>query len=302
MSIYINEFMDGANSICREERQFSLYLYNLLADCRKIKIDYEGFANKNYEVVQAYYEASFMRDYFNAADDKSEFNRKLVNFANRKLKMLYADSQCEVVTADEFKAAALPVDSIYDINKDINAEDISFDVAKHINGWSGKDEREYRNPVAKWMMNVKPDIALLLKRKGVKRDDYRLHFIECKYTSGMDVYPSWIGVSGEDGSIKECKKLVFTQTELLELVLEFLCDELELAFDGENNSVVSGTFVSAAYFLGSYSERHITEDGEELNDKNSISLQKLCEYNSTDDGKKTREPKVLLGRTVEVTF
>lgn len=302
MSIYINKFMDGTNSICREERQFSLYLYNLLADCRKIKIDSEGFANKNYEVVQAYYEASFMRDYFNAAESKAEFNRSLVDFANRKLRMLYAASTCETMPADEFKANGVPVDSIYDINKDINAEDISFDIAKHINGWSGGSEREYRNPVAKWMMNIKPDIALLLKRKGVKKDDYRLHFVECKYTSGMDVYPAWIGVSGEDGSIKECRKLVLSQLELQDFVLEFLCNELELAFDSESNSAVAGGFVSAAYFLGAYSERYITADGEELNDKNSISLQKLCDYSSNDETGKTREPKVVLGRTVEVIF
>lgn len=302
MSIYINSFLDGSNSICREERQFSLYLYNVLTACKKIKIDSEGLANKNYEVVRAYYEASFMRDYFNNAKSKSDFNRKLVDFANRKLKELYNDAKYEVIAVSEFEAKGVSNNMIYDINTDINSDNISFDLAKHINGWSSESERVYRNPIAKWMMNVKPDIGLLLKRRGIKRDEYKLHFIECKYMSGIDVYPALVGFSGDDGKISECKKLILTQIEVQELVLEFLCDELGLAFDDENNVSICKSFVSIAYFLGAGNEKRIYEDGVELDEKHMISLQKLYDYNNVPEGKKVKETRTMLGKMIEITF
>ena len=86
MDILINDYINGERSLCRDEAQFSVYLFQILNGCKRVKIDSDNFTNKTYEVMQAYYMPAFLRDYFNYADSKAEFNRKLVTFANRKLK------------------------------------------------------------------------------------------------------------------------------------------------------------------------------------------------------------------------
>lgn len=43
------------------------------------------------------------------------------------------------------------------------------------------------------MMNVRPDIAVLLKRRGIKRTELRMHEIDCHYLNSVDTYPAMIG-------------------------------------------------------------------------------------------------------------
>lgn len=313
MGIIINEFLNGENSICREERQFSLYLYNLLANCKRIKLDLENFANKNYEVAYAYYEASFMRDYFNDAVSKSEFNLRLLEFANRKLKEFYSNYEAMGITMETVDIKKVQPDEVYDINMEIDAACPDFDTAKHINGWSGM-EKKYRNPLAKWMMNVKPDIALLLKRRGIKRDEYRLHFIECKYTSGLDSYPALVGVKDKNGKVTECRRLIGSQLQIQEMILEFLCKQMELTVRGdihdsgktgeaaEKSVSVENGFVSLAQFCGARNAANQAEVS--CGDEKRIPIQKLCEYgiNVLSEDRKAKDPKVILGSFVEVGF
>lgn len=66
---------------------------------------------------------------------------------------------------------------------------------------------------ARWMMNAKPDIGLLLNVDG----EYTLHFIECKYLSPEDRYRDRNGT-------------YTSQTELQGEILSFLCGPLGLSY------------------------------------------------------------------------
>ena len=147
MNLDLKNYLNGENSICREERQYALFLYNILAGQKEITID-----EQVYTIEQVCYEASFMRDFFNYLSDeeKIEFNKELMQFANKK-------------------------DCLMDMNE--------FDkkiFLHHINQWSKNEKnKEFVHPIAQFMMNAKPDISILVS----KDNQYILHFIECKYVS-----------------------------------------------------------------------------------------------------------------------
>ena len=63
MDILINDYINGERSLCRDEAQFSAYLFQILNGCKRVKIDSDNFTNKTYEVMQAYYMPAFLRDY-----------------------------------------------------------------------------------------------------------------------------------------------------------------------------------------------------------------------------------------------
>ena len=60
MDILINDYINGERSLCRDEAQFSAYLFQILNGCKRVKIDSDNFTNKTYEVMQAYYMPAFV--------------------------------------------------------------------------------------------------------------------------------------------------------------------------------------------------------------------------------------------------
>jgi len=177
----LKEFIGGN---CREERQYALYLAyaleklsNVLKKIVSQENDIDDFF-KNQEIVEVFYEATLMRDHWNI--DKKSFNEKLWEFVkdkpgnNRKM---------------------WPV-----------SKGIMQNVEKHANYWSDN----YAHPLARWMMNAKPDIAVI---SSDNNQDYYLSFIECKYLSGIDTYRY-----SENGKIYE-----LSQLKVQKYILEFLC-------------------------------------------------------------------------------
>ncbi len=122
MDILINDYINGERSLCRDEAQFSAYLFQILNGCKRVKIDSDNFTNKTYEVMQAYYMPAFLRDYFNYADSKAEFNRKLVTFANRKLRALYAGEEAQGAMLEDVDAKAVNAAEIYNLDKELDIE------------------------------------------------------------------------------------------------------------------------------------------------------------------------------------
>lgn len=312
MEILVNDYINGDASFCREDAQFSVYLFQLLNGCKRVKIDSENFTNKNYEVLQAYYLPAFLRDYFNYAENKAEFNRKLLTFANRKLRALYAGDEAEGVMLEAVDAN-IDASQIYNLDLELDAEHSELDFGKHINGWNGT-QRMYRNPLARWMMNVRSDIAVLLKRRGIKRTELRLHYVDCRYLDGVDTYPALIGRLDSEGKVQNCKKIVFTKQQIEQYALEFLCEtpsetdadtigmkwwgpakESETPIEPTGVAIEPG-FVSIANLM-SQKNNQVYESGDK-----PISLQKLQEYNRLFfvEERKGKEPKVLLGSVADI--
>ena len=90
--ISIDRYISGAESLCREERQFALYLNNILLGIKAGKItgnDRETILTAcgldGAEIDDMFYEAAFMRDLFN--NDKIQFNVRLLDYiCSRKFK------------------------------------------------------------------------------------------------------------------------------------------------------------------------------------------------------------------------
>lgn len=313
MDILINDYINGEKSLCRDEAQFSVYLFQVMSGCRRVKIDSDNFTNKNYEVIQAYYMPAFLRDYFNYAESKAEFNYRLLTFANRKLRALYAGDEAEGAMIEAIDLSRTENLDIYNLDSDVDMENPGFDLGKHINGWSG-EERVYRNPLARWMMNVRPDIAVLLKRRGIKRTELRMHWIDCHYLNGTDTYPAIMGRYDASGKLSGCKKIICTKQQIEQYALEFLCDtpsaeyadtigmrwwgpakESDMPLEASGVPIETG-FVSMANFV---SERNRQVYDE--NDK-TISVQKLQEYNRAfyAEERKVKEPKAVMGSVLEL--
>lgn len=313
MDILINDYINGENSLSRDEVQFSVYLFQIMSGCKRVKIDSENYANKSYEVLKAYYMPEFLRDYFNYAQDKAKFNQKLIAFANRKLRALYAGAEMKDAVLQAVDMQHVNALDVYNLDSELDVENPGFDLGKHINGWSGK-ERVYRNPLARWMMNVRPDIALLLKRKGIKRTELRMHYIDCHYLSGIDTYPAVIGRYDEKGNIKDCKKIVFTKRQVEQYALEFLCetptsddtDTLGIKWWGpakesetpvaDSEIAIETGFVSVANLVSEKNAKTYAPDDK------LVSMQKLQEHNEAfyAEERKVKEPKAVLGSALEL--
>lgn len=313
MDIMINDYINGDASLCREVSQFSAYLFQIMSGCRRVKIDTDNFTNKNYEVMQAYYMPAFLRDYFNYVDSKATFNQRLLTFANRKLRALYAGDEAEGVMLEEVDMTKIASADVYNLDIELDLEHVGFDLGKHINGWCGT-ERAYRNPLARWMMNVRPDIAVLLKRRGIKRTEMRMHYIDCHYLNGSDTYPALIGRYDERDRISSCKRLVCTKQQIEQYALEFLfetpteeyADTIGMKWWGpakesetpvENSAVaIDAGFVSIAN-LASEKNVHLYEEMDK-----PISVKKLQEYNQAlfAEERKIKEPKAILGSALEL--
>ena len=302
MELYIDDYLNGEGSVCREKRQYTAMLYSILCGTSKVKLSLPTFENKNYEVYRAFYEPAFFFFFWSALDDKAAFNKSLVKFANDKVaeiiklsgkkrgKMNPPDIRAERIDLE--RAAEISGgEDIYNLNADIEKAGAAADLAKHINGW-GKEERSYRNPVAKWMMNIKPDVALLLKRKGVKRGEYRLHFVDMEYLAGPESYPALVGSVDKAGVTKDIYRITLSKRVICDYVLEFLCQSL-MAREGEEQAVTcSAGFTSVSVFVG-----------ERNKDAEGIPLSKLCEHaKKMYLGEKVKESKLLLGDQLSLTI
>jgi len=202
------------DTICREERQYALFLANGLKKNNseiKQKLDLD-----NCEIMEVFYEATLMRDYW--CRNRIKFNKALNCFTEKE------------------KPWGSEIGS--------NGKE-----KNHANYWAKK------HPLACWMMNAKPDLAVLYRKNN--NESPTLSFIECKYLSEVDTYYN-----------KEAKDFKYTQVELQELILEFLCDDLELKYcldKGEQYVEINqGEVIIARFVNGDSESDEIKIKGEEL--------------------------------------
>lgn len=195
----IDNYISDEYSICREERQYALFLYNILkkhrkADRDKIKEIFTacGLPPLKAEIENVFYEATFMRDLF-------ERNRCLVLSDNPDVNLLSKDFRPN-------KTGRFNQENSFNY-KLLTYLKIDIDVLSD-------EYKEYNlggkgivcNETAKQMMNATPDIAVIY-RIGEER---YLHFLECKFVSYESGYKSKEDRGSEnqdsnDNTIKQCR-------------------------------------------------------------------------------------------------
>ena len=200
--ISIDQYISGADSICREERQYALYLHNILLGIkRKINGEKPQHLSKEEQVIldacglgsaekidNVFYEATFMRDIFEH-DRKNYENYKnheeyLKNCFNSKLLDYICGTkgipQKEKDRLEGIKSAVGKKNSEgygYNLGANAGQKVLSLEL----------EQNAVIPFIARVMMNVKPDIAVLYKKQQDENGHY-LRFIECKYLSKESQY------------------------------------------------------------------------------------------------------------------
>jgi len=174
--INLVDYLCTDRPVCREERQYAL----LLANC--LKMNHSNTVKRllfgESRVLEVFYEATILRDYWFRS--KGLVNNKLWNYISKKT----GDVQTDLYQS----------------------------TSRHPNYWL----ENMKHPYAMWMMNTKPDIAVLWENS---QETY-LSFIECKYLSDLDEYTY---LTAE-------KAIVKSQLEIQEYILDFLCNELKIKY------------------------------------------------------------------------
>ena len=246
--------------ICREERQYALYLSNVLRyygkdpqnrirDNEKVKNIFKacGFNEKNgfssldnLIIENVYYEATFMRDFFERnreihfkKDDvkikgnkDNSFNWHLLEYcwcnflkeSKDKLEGLI-EKEIEKKNFEENNYGArneIPfLKYAENVKKNFKNEEAFINECKKIANVKEFIRDIKLRKIVRAMMNAKPDLAVLYEEK----DKRKLLFIECKYESYEDYYKYY---SNYDES--EIEKEPISQTTIQGYIADFLCN------------------------------------------------------------------------------
>lgn len=247
LSISIDNYINNEFSICREERQYALYLSNVLryygknpknkttnriGDNEKVKNIFKAcFINKedlenvdeeerkiivekeleNIVIENVFYEATFMRDFF-------ERNRRIGLSDSPKTKCLqktFTPSSYIISNKEKsFNRKLLSFCWMKTGHPKTKEEEIDFNKLEIFEVNYGQNDIPdsciaIKN-LTRAMMNSKPDLALIYRNsKSDNRE--KLLFLECKFDSGEDK------VSGDEGTDD------YTQTAIQGYIAEFLC-------------------------------------------------------------------------------
>lgn len=209
----IDKYIDDKDSICREERQYAVFLYNYLnsmknkewSDNEEDSIKSKLFGEGNIKITHVFYEATFMRDFFywdrknyketksfeNENLSKERFNKYLLDYVRdivndenglrNKIelgKKVNCDKKNWCCTKQE-------KDNLNQFMEDVPEYYYEYHLGMAIGRGLGKGKKqkidlgETINQLLKALMNSKPDIAVLFE----KDNKSTLAFFECKFES-----------------------------------------------------------------------------------------------------------------------
>lgn len=201
-------------SICREERQYAVLLYNILRFYRKPEMRCGETGRifkvcgmpKEANIKKVFYEATFMRDFF-------ERNRRLVLGKNEEGKIP------GILTQKDFNRKTKVIESM-DMNdffnyklmkyvhkgevEDCEGKDLIYNLGRYVPHAKLSEDELF---TIKCMMEAKPDIAVLYE----KDNKQYLLFLECKFESGESSY------ANKDKSNRK------KQSEIQWMIADFLC-------------------------------------------------------------------------------
>lgn len=203
----IENFIMDEYSICREERQYAVFLYNILRKYRKkqsrekltgeekthiLEIFEACGIEADMDIEHVFYEATFMRDFFERERRYSAITEYHDNPARVLLQKKYANEK-EIKT--DFNRRLIKYvfgpTTLNPLNRNTENNEHQCDDAAYLRYNLGRSfpefpkdckDKEKIEPLRKKtqaMMNAKPDIAVIYK----KNDQRYLLFIECKFES-----------------------------------------------------------------------------------------------------------------------
>lgn len=195
----IGNYIKDEYSICREERQYALFLYNILRFFREPERRDKAAVRAVFDACQipadatvtdVFYEVTFMRDFF-------ERNRRCVlggydtnKLTDRLLNKSFSPSDYKIKNAKEDSFNYKLIEHVLgcpgfmdpaaysEEEKNLGSNPIHTKLSH-----SPKENGE-RKFIIQCMMNAKPDIAVLYDYNGEKY----LLFLECKFESGEVSY------------------------------------------------------------------------------------------------------------------
>ena len=298
--ISYENYINGNYSICREERQYALFLSNILKYyknhkdisnkfCKKILESIDKEHSDNIEILHVFYEATFMRDFL-------ERNRRIMQaerfdeseFLSEKcLKKDYAhkiDNQVDYRVWNSHSAISEEtaqksfnynlIKYIYSLREAKNTPDPA-DCMKHIDEKNlGRtddilvhyDLDAKEKCLLKAMMNIKPDLAVVYQYTEDHITTKKLKFIECKFESGESKY-------------KFGKKESLSQTDVQKEVLNFLTQDGGYLDELENGGVILVEFTRKNIADGAITKSFV-KDNKKI-DKLQISIKALIDQENT---------------------
>lgn len=197
---YLN-YISDEYSVCREERQYALFLNNILLKYRKWEDKVSAIYTacgipEDAEILNVFYEATFMRDIF-------ERNRR-IHFGAISPEKSLLNKSCSLngtTVNDDNRYKSFNDKLIKHVTKSAvsyNGDEVNLGKNKIVCKISDDSKEEIQA-----MMNSKPDIAVIYKQGKQKY----LLFIECKFESS------------------ESKKGDKKQTEIQWKIADFLCNK-----------------------------------------------------------------------------
>ena len=221
----LKNFINDEYSICREERQYSLFLYNILRkykDPKKrtdisVKQIFEACGLTDCKIEYVFYEVAFLRDFFMR-------NRRLALAGDKRLE--------DVIIQRTFQKDSYRVRSEESFNDKLQrfcqTEYDSPEYVEELNYGHLRKERRERMEIDSGvirqmchLMNAKPDLAVIYSCSNMKY----LLFIECKFESPEQTYK----IDQEEQKSKKegvLKRVYSDQTSLQGGIAKFMCDEL----------------------------------------------------------------------------
>ena len=207
----IENFITDEYSICREERQYAVFLYNILRKYGKkqsrekltgeekdhiLEIFEACGIEADMDIEHVFYEATFMRDFFKRERRYSAITKYHGNPATvllqqdyekeKKIKIDFNRRLIEYAFQSEGKKT--PKMNMENDNRESQYEDdayLRYNLGGNLpEGCKDQEKIEPLREKIRAMMNAKPDIAVIYK----KNDQRYLLFIECKFESSEAAY------------------------------------------------------------------------------------------------------------------
>lgn len=246
LKTYFDNYFAEYNPVCREERQYALFLYNKLLHMLSkdnpdspeeqailefcgIPAKHEVSADSGVKIISVVYEATYMRDIFER--NREEEQKKTSDWTLADIEKSTDDGKVpcfnmmlyEYLKKEKEKGE---ITLLRELDLPSSEKVPAFKHLGHVTHWDGVDGNFIS--VVRAMMNAKPDIAVLYECPDKK--ETHLKFLECKYLSKEAEYTRYRGTS--EG--KKDKEKMQKQTEVQSLVCKFLCEKLM-----ESSSIVA---------------------------------------------------------------